>query len=390
MKRFIVLFCSFALLVLGMKAQMIPSGSSEEQPVWYYIEITDGTTGDLLVCTVEDNQVYGRRTDLTDAIASQLWRFEKDDEGLCYIINKATGYFMNFKFSSTSRTNVACVTSNRAKFKFETENKKVALRLNSATDEACYLGFSTKAGEQIIGITKEESLTNGILKFRAYNDSPLKLSTKGNEVWYSILSAKKGLENLALADNSSENGNYPITANSFSQDDNSQQWKLVKDDATNRIKIVSRKTGLHILTASSVIDNFNATNLGWIAKYPGFEYTYLGLGQYALYGTEDDNIVRYLGLQDIDGTQIDLDTDNLVSSDFAWTFKEIGTGTSVSGINTGTVKITVADGHIIVSGTDEYQITSAQGMIMPKHAKLQKGIYIVTYNGQSTKVTINK
>ena len=239
-------------------------------------------------------------------------------------------------------------------------------------------------------MTKEESLTNGILKFSTYNDSPLKFSTKGNETWYSILSAKRGLENLALTDNSSENDDYPITANGFNQEDNSQQWKLVKDESTNRIKIVSRKSGLHILTASSVIDKFNATSLGWVAKNPGFEYTYLGLGQYALYGTEEDNIVRYLGLQDIDGTQIELNTDNLVSSDFAWTFKETGTGTNVSGTSSGTVKITVADGHIIVTGTDEYQITSAQGMIMPKHAKLQKGIYIVSYNGQSTKVTINK
>ena len=392
MIRFIVLFCSLTLL-LEAKAQMLPSGSSEGQPVWYYIESAGGTSGSSLVCTVEDDRVYSREKHLNDvdAAASQLWRFEIDDEGLCYIINKATGRFLNFKFSSTLRVNVVSVTDNRAKFMFVLHEGGISLRLNSATDEQCYVGLGTKEElkGQFVGVTGEESLTNGLLTFTAYNDSPLKYSTKGNETWYGILSAKEGLEAMALTDCSSENADFPIAVSSFSSDDAAQQWKIVKDDATGRIRIVNRKSGLHILTASNVIGSFNATILGWVAKYPGFDYTYLGLGQYALYGTEDDDVVRYLGLQDTESVPVELKTDQLASSAFAWVFKETATGTGISDLSAN-VKIAVVDGRIVVYGTDNYKITSAQGMQMPKDARLPKGVYIVTCNGRSTKITINK
>lgn len=392
MIRFIVLLCSLALLSEA-KAQMLPSGSSESRPIWYYIENAGGASESPLVCTVEDDQVYSREKQLSDgdAAASQLWRFETDDEGLCYIINKATGRYMNFKFSSTSRTNVVCVADNRAKFMFVLHDKGISLRLNSATDEQCYVGFGTReeVKGQLVGVTGEESLTDGFLKFTAYNDSPLKYSTKGHETWYGILSAKEGLDGMALTDCSSENTDFPVTVSSFNSDDAAQQWKLVKDESTGRMRIVNRKSGLHILTASSVVGSFNATVLGWVAKNPGFDHTYLGLGQYALYGTEDDGVIRYLALQDTESAPVELKTDKLASSAFAWQFKETGTGTGITDLSDD-IKISVADGRIVVSGTDNYKITSAQGMQMPKEARLQKGVYIVTCNGRSVKITINK
>ena len=392
MEKLITLLCSLALFALGAKAQVTPLESSESAPVWYYIEVTDGTSGEKLVCTVEDNLVYGRQAVSTDADAasSQLWRFESAGDGLCYVINKSTGTSLTMKYLAAKQANALCVSSMGAKFKVEADGQLIRLRANAVTDDCYYAGLAAKADLDGLFImqTDEESKVNGSLQFSVFNDSPITLSTKGNEVWYSIVPVKEGLDGMALTEASGETGGYPVMLETLAADNQAQQWKFVEEETSGRIMIASRKNGLHILPSSYVSDGFNITAMGWVAKYRGFDFKYLGLGQYAIAGTEDDDVVRYLGLQNVEGESLELGSGNLINTDFAWKFKQMGTGTGVDALAAGKLQVRVANGRIVVDGADNWQVVSALGMEMPKDAKLQKGVYIVTADGQSVKVTI--
>lgn len=153
--------------------------------------------------------------------------------------------------------------------------------------------------------------------------------------------------------------------------------------------IVNRATGLHIMTNSTPEGLFNAVMAGYFMKNTGYNFEYLGLGQYALNGLENDYIERYLALQDTQAKADSLNLSAMPNSEFSWTLKEAGFTSGINNTSEAKPAVQVVNGTIVVENATDYTVTSASGIVMPKSVKLQKGVYLVTIGKTTTKVIIN-
>ena len=214
----------------------------------------------------------------------------------------------------------------------------------------------------------------------------IKYSSGSDEFWYNLLSAKSGVENLAITE--TPDGLYKITVTALDNDNESQQWKFIEDESTGNVYIINRKSGNQILSDSRLQDIYNATLIGLDSLNRGFKATQIGDGQYAFSAIEGDGIERYLALQELSAESVVLGDDNLSSSAFAWVAQEI-IPTSVEEISADNFVIYVTDERrIIVENVKEYRVRSLAGIELPKDASLEKGVYIVTVGSVSKKVSI--
>jgi hypothetical protein len=384
-------------LLTTLRAQVIPNASTSDQPIWYFIQVTEASTGSNLVCTVgDDNILYGKAqvstTDAT-AAASQLWRFEKVGDGLYTVINKSTGTYLGYKYDSNLLITKACVQQNANRFKFVGRGTQFGICATTpGANNALYLGLTSLASlnGMMVELTEEQSLTaSGLLTFPIFNDTPFKTSVSTSEYWYNIISAKSGTSNLAIKDNSNAGGAFPFVITTLDENDNSQQWKFIKNEANDKMDIVNRATGLHIMTNSTPEGLFNAVMAGYFMKNTGYNFEYLGLGQYALNGLENDYIERYLALQDTQAKADSLNLSAMPNSEFSWTLKEAGFTSGINNTSEAKPAVQVVNGTIVVENATDYTVTSASGIVMPKSVKLQKGVYLVTIGKTTTKVIIN-
>ena len=115
---------------------------------------------------------------------------------------------------------------------------------------------------------------------------------------------------------------------------------------------------------------------------------YLGLGQYAFCGVEDDGIVRYLSIQDASAPAESLNLSAMPSSSCAWTLKVAGHSTGVKDAIGSEVNVKVVGKRIVVEGADDYRVVNALGMDVPKSSALSTGIYLVLVGEETYKVTV--
>ena len=113
----------------------------------------------------------------------------------------------------------------------------------------------------------------------------IKNSDGDKEHWYNLLSAKSGMTNLAISENSDVTAAFPIAVVAQDPNDHSQQWKFVLVEGSKEYYIVNRKSGKQILTSSLAQGGFNATQLG-ADESKGFKVEKVAKDQYAIYGTE--------------------------------------------------------------------------------------------------------
>ena len=384
-------------LVMTVKAQVIPTASTSDNPIWYYIQVSDGSSGNKLVCTVgDDNVLFGRaQVNTTDATAAgtQLWRFEKAGDDLYTIINKSTGTYLGYKYDSNLMTTKACVLQNANRYKFVVHGTQFGICATTpGANNALYLGLSSVSdlNGMMVELTEDESQTSyGLLSFPIFNDMPFKTSTKTDEYWYNIISAKSGTSNLAIKDNTKSGSSFAFTLTTLDESDNTQQWKFLKNDATGRMDLVNRETGFHILTNSTAEGIYNAVLSGYFMKNTGYDLQYLGLGQYAMSGLENDNIERYLAMQDTQAKADSLDLSSMPNSEFSWTLREAGYTSGIKSVGGAEPLIKVVNGVITVENATDYSVTSPDGIVMPKGIKLQQGVYLVTIGKTTTKVIIH-
>lgn len=217
-------------------------------------------------------------------------------------------------------------------------------------------------------------------------NAQIKYSNGSDEFWYNLLSAKSGVENLAITE--TPDGVYKITVAALDNENESQQWKFIEDESTGNVYIVNKKSGNQILSDSRLQDIYNATLIGLDSLNRGFKAAQIGDGQYAFSAIEGDGIERYLALQELSAEGVVLDEENLNSSAFAWLAQEIIT-TGVEEISAENFVISVTEGRrIIVENAADYQVRSLAGVELPKDASLEKGVYIVTVGSVSKKVSI--
>lgn len=388
MKRKLFTIALLVSLFAGTaKAQTTLTTSTQAQPVWYHMGVTDGS-GSLLVCTVEDNEVHARAEAAPGdaAFDHQLWRFEQDGDKGTVVVNKATGTYLNFKYNSTLAVTKACVDEKPAYFTLTAKaGGWIVKATTTGIRDACYLGLTTNAS--LDNAMEELASEPAPIAITIYNDKPFKESTAGAEYWYNIVPAATGATGLAMRDNSAADKKYPLALSTLQEGDYTQQWMFVRHADTGLYEIVNRKNTLHILTQSVIQDLYNAAQIGWNDANPGFKVDYIGLGQYSLSSVESDGIERMLSAQKTGADVNSYDGGTLLSSPFAWTLHEAGFST---GIDNAAIEaqVKVKDGKIVVPAGQDYTIFNAIGMAMPKDTKLQKGVYVIVIGNHSVKVII--
>ena len=214
----------------------------------------------------------------------------------------------------------------------------------------------------------------------------IKLSSGNQEYWYNLLSAKSGVRNLAISENAEAGAAFPIAVVDQNVNDPSQQWKFVAAEGGNYY-IVNRKSGKQILPSSLAQGALNATQLGTDEAGNGFKVEEIEGGQYMIYGTEEDGVVRYLALQELSSEGVVLNKKALVNSPFAWSLVIVD-GAGISSITAGEAVITVKDRQIGVDHAKNYSVTNMAGVAMPKKAILEQGVYVVTVDGIAKNVYV--
>lgn len=214
----------------------------------------------------------------------------------------------------------------------------------------------------------------------------IKQSSGNQEYWYNLLSAKSGVRNLAISENAEAGAAFPIAVVDQNVNDPSQQWKFVAAEGGNYY-IVNRKSGKQILPSSQAQGALNATQLGTDEAGNGFKVEEIEGGQYMIYGTEEDGVVRYLALQELSSEGVVLNKKALVNSPFAWSLVIVD-GAGISSITAGEAVITVKDRQIVVENAKSYSVTNMAGVEMPKKAILEQGVYVVTVDGIAKNVYV--
>lgn len=214
----------------------------------------------------------------------------------------------------------------------------------------------------------------------------IKQSSGNQEYWYNLLSAKSGVRNLAISENAEAGAAFPIAVVDQNVNDPSQQWKFVAAEGGNYY-IVNRKSGKQILPSSLAQGALNATQLGTDEAGNGFKVEEIEGGQYMIYGTEEDGVVRYLALQELSSEGVVLNKKALVNSPFAWSLVIVD-GAGISSITAGEAVITVKDRQIVVENAKSYSVTNMAGVEMPKKSILEQGVYVVTVDGIAKNVYV--
>lgn len=214
----------------------------------------------------------------------------------------------------------------------------------------------------------------------------IKNSDGDKEHWYNLLSAKSGITNLAISENPDVTAAFPIAVVAQDPNDHSQQWKFVLVEGSSNYYIVNRKSGKQILPTSLAQGAFNATQLG-ADENKGFKVDKVAKGQYAIYGTEEDGVVRYLALQELSEDGAVLNKKELANSAFAWTAQLVEI-TKIATVAAGDAVISVKNRQIVVENAKDYSITNLSGVEFAKKATLEQGVYIVTVDGVSKNVFV--
>lgn len=216
----------------------------------------------------------------------------------------------------------------------------------------------------------------------------IKVSDDNTVYWYNLLSAKSGVEGIAITENNDEQVKFPLTVTALADDDLSQQWKFVQGSSSGRYYIVNRKSGKQIIANSVAQGPYNVTQIGTgEVAHKGYKAIEIAEGQYAFSGIEADNVERYLALTNtLESKPLMLDKANLAGSAFAWVAVE----TETQGIKTldGEAVIKVKNRRIVVENAKDYKVTNLAGIQFGKKVILEPGIYVVTVNGTSTNVYV--
>lgn len=216
----------------------------------------------------------------------------------------------------------------------------------------------------------------------------IKQSSGDEEHWYYLLSANSGAESQAIVENtnSETSAKHPLITATLDQNDEAQQWKFVKNETSNNLFIVNRKSGKQIIASSVASGRFNITQLGIDTEHKGFKLEEIADGQFTISGVEEDNIRRYLALRNPLLSDIPkFETKDLKNSVYAWVAVQAGSKI----YNTeADVTIKVKNRRIIVENAQDYRVTNLAGVQFPKKAILDQGIYVVTIGNASTNVYV--
>lgn len=405
-----VLIISFILGVLfsmKMYAQA-PSYSTPEEPIWQYIQVV-GSAGSVAnrVLTAEDGKVYGRPIYLglePSLIDKQLWRIELATKTTVMFVNKATGKKMDVAYgdletSPNNKFRMAILSDNPStdwKFKVDKGNYNIIM-VKEPTEgtkgntiafqsTAFYRGYIIMFESQ-----SRQSEDNAYFQFFNFNANRPQPSVNGNDVWYFIKSLRPEMADqciTAITNPTDPAIKFTIAPKGTGNDN--QYWKFVKvnDDADDIRYFIQNKGTGDVISTKVILDRyFYVQNANDLHSELGWEIKIINEEQFEIQGM-DGKVIRYLN-----ATASGERSDTYVAgkskdTGFAWTFEWIEGKVSLVNPEMGEVKVYSENKRIYVEGTDNYTVRDIYGSPVRKNETLPIGIYLVTINGETTKILV--
>jgi hypothetical protein len=385
----------------------LPVASTAADPVWYYIQVLGDKSDDRFnrVFTAEGTQVFGRAITVAASPAElnkQLWRFEQNGDS--YIVfNKSNGKKLDIGYNSSKGISVAVLSDNPITGwqwlkSGDYYNIKATAAPSGGNASNIYAHQANNWDNRNYAIMFENSSYNGSansrFQFVLYEDFTIEISTDDNPVWYFITSAKPEYPNKGITDVvDAALPDIQFSLETIAANRDEQLWKVVKKSASpddDRYHFINKATG-NLIQPRSVYNNYyrftQHTNQpeqsnGWLTKY-------LGGGQFEIYGTEDDGIVRYLNASSKNQPHPDLLIDeNTKSTAFAWILKKAGDFSAIDRLAQKEPRIYVKEKQVVVEGNNDYIIRNLQGIQVPGNTVLPDGIYLVTLHGKTVKLVV--
>ncbi|MDR1436659.1 MAG: RICIN domain-containing protein [Candidatus Symbiothrix sp.] len=393
------LFCSKTVCA------QTPLVGTEDDPVWYYIQVQGDNDGRAdRVFTADGTQVFGRAMVLatnSPETDKQLWRFEKN--GNNYILfNKANGKKLNITYNSSQSITVAALNDNpvtqwQLVKSGDYYNLRATVAPSGGDASKIYAHQANNWDNRNFVImfesTSYNSTPNSRFRFILYEDYTIELSTEENEIWYCITSAKQECLNKGITDIVSDaHPEIKFSLETIVPGNEKQLWKAVGKSnglAGEHIDWINKATGNIIQTASLYRNSYYYTQYtdqpeqsnGWLTRY-------LGGGQFEIYGQENDGVTRYLNAASKEQQQPDcLIDDNTKDTGFAWIVKKAGDFSALDKIPEQPQPYSKS-GRIMVEGNNDYIIRNVQGLKINRHTALPAGIYLVTVNEKTTKILV--
>ncbi len=213
------------------------------------------------------------------------------------------------------------------------------------------------------------------------------------KTYYRIMSAKSSFAGKCIQDNSNVSGAEDFLIEDWKDGNRRQEWELIpaEDGSTPTYYIRNRNSRRFIGQGTELVDKFYYTqSTPALSTSPKWTITDIGDGIVTINTTDEYGVVRFLNAADLKKSPERIYTAKTAKkSGFAWRIVDAKTDpTAISETTIKGTKVSVLDGHIIVAGTDNYEIRDLQGRNIDRKKRLSKGIYIVTTKEKSYKVLI--
>ncbi len=403
------------LLLTGLPARaQRPQTSTDEAPVWYYIQVMgDGDRTDRVMTELDNGNVYGRAlidSDNAAGAAAQLWRAEADGSNYRFV-NRRSGRYMSVSYDATKQIGVATTSAaNDTRFRLTAAAAGNGRYFNIAASSApegadaseVYLHQANNGGSRdyiimMVG-TSYAGSENSAFRFVEFEDNSLSHSDEETTRWYRIYSAGTALAGQCLQQNTEAEGGKDGVPFVFAEERDAaseQEWKLIGND-NGTTAIVNRATGNVLLPESRTNGTLNIIQSAVSATSgSGWTLTYIGKGQYVIAGQESDGITRYLNAADESALpETFRPDDNHQDTGFAFRFKlveEVTTSVDAATLPSGNppLKIKVENGRISVEGHTRFTVHTISGQPMNPAGRLPTGIYLVSTGNSTVKVHVH-
>lgn len=388
-----------------------PTESTEENPVWYYIQVQGQSDRADYVFTVEGEQVFGRplsKSEDFNDIDSQLWRFEKQGDSYI-IINKGNNKKLDIAYNSEKDINIGILVDEPSTtwgweksvtpgyFNIKIENPLSGRETYIYAHQAS--NYLSRNFAIIFERVAWKNDINSKFRFLVCEYPTPEISTSDNEVWYNILSKKKGYDSKAITDITQQNEvNRKFSLEDLYEEDYNQQWKIISL-SNGEVQFLNRGTNNMIQKEASYNAYYYALAAPYSETASGWAMNYLGDYQYEMFGLNGEGVTVHMNAA---SDHKDADTyfeGNNRDSGFAWYFKKISSTQQLPQQRATTVttridhkpvdiRIFVVERKIIVEGADDYIVRNISGMQVNQSLELPVGIYLVTVSGKTTKILV--
>lgn len=375
----------------------LPETSQDGKVTWYFLKTacTDERAGNVF--TAVDGFVFNKPQasyDDYDTMARQLWCFEVDDEGWYTITNRYDGRKLGVAMGIHGEA-LALFDEPQAKFKLRELDSGTGFQSSMPAPGGgsifLYPAATNASWDWVVWLVRESNSYNdeSAVTFIKYEDSYAPQNSE-TVTWYNIMSAEDGGGTAMITDNTSVvDAQYRFTVSAKDPGDKSAQWRIVESQP-GKSSIINRATGNSISTNLEADGRYNLPEADAKTVVPTtWNILPVSEGEYAFASTGTDNMKRLLSSQTIGSDAVELPSGSLANTAFAWKFSQAESETGIdnaAAASKGT--FSVEDGRIVAPEGAKVRVITPEGIVIPRSARLSHGIYIVTVNGVTTKISV--